>query len=128
MATASRVLLSTHEQPAFSLPGLDAPEKAKTASELLQENHDRFYMFFNNDGFHNHIAHHLLTTYALDASTKDLQHHFTSNETYQRSLDSYEEATVTKMQDPAAFIKLLGDEGHYKNFLQFFRNEIDKSG
>jgi len=128
MATASKVLLSTHEQPAFFIPGFNAPEKAKAASELLQENHDRFHMFFNSDGFHNHIAHHLLTTYALDASTKDLQHHFKSNESYQRALDSYDQATVTKMQDPATFIKLLGDEKHYKNFLQFFRNEIDSSG
>jgi hypothetical protein len=128
MTTASRVLLTTHEQPAFSLPGYNAPEKAKAASELLQENHDRFHMFFNSEGFHNHIAHHLLTTYALDASTKDLQHHFQSNESYQRALDSYDQATVTKMQDPATFIKLLGDEKHYKNFLQFFRNEIDSSG
>jgi len=85
-------------------------------------------MFFNSEGFHNHIAHHLLTTYALDASTKDLQHHFESNESYQRALDSYDEATVAKMQDPAAFIELLGDEKQYKNFLQFFRNEIENSG
>ena len=75
-------------------------------------------MFFNSDGFHNHIAHHLLTTYALDASTKDLQHHFQSNESYQRALDSYDQATVTKMQDPATFIKLLGDEKHYKKLPQ----------
>ena len=85
-------------------------------------------MFFNSDGFHNHIAHHLLTTYALDASTKDLQHHFESNESYQRALSSYEQTAVTKMQDPATFIKLLRDEKHYKNFLQSFRNEIESSG
>jgi hypothetical protein len=128
MATASQVILTTHERPAFSLPGFDDLEKAQAASHLLQENHDRFHMFFNNDGFHNHIAHHLLTTYALNASTKDLQHHFQSNESYQRALDSYDQDTVTKMQDSAAFTKFLGDERHYKNFLQFFRIEIEKSG
>jgi len=128
MATASTVLLTTREQPAFSLSGFDAPEKAKVVSELLQENHDRFHMFFNNDGFHNHIAHHLLTTYALDASTKDLKDHFQSNESYQRPLGSYDQATVAKMQDPAAFISFLGDEQQYKNFLQFFRGEIKSSG
>jgi hypothetical protein len=128
MATASQVILTTREQPAFFLPGFDAPDKAKAASQLLQENHSRFHMFFNNDGFHNHIAHHLLTTYALNASTKDLQRHFESNESYQRALDSYDQATVTKMQDPATFVEFLGKEGHYKNFLQFFRNEIESSG
>jgi hypothetical protein len=128
MATASRVVLTTHEQPAFSLPRFDAPEKAKAASELLQENHDKFHTFFNKDGFHNHIAHHLLTTYALDASTKDLQRHFDSNQSYQRPQGSYDQATVEQLQDPATFIKFLGDERQYKNFLQLFRNEIDSLG
>lgn len=128
MATASKVLLTTREQPAYSLPHFDAPEKARAASELLQINHDKFHMFFNNDGFHNHIAHHLLTTYALNASTKDLQYHFDSNQSYQRPQGSYDQSTVSKMQDPAEFIKLLGDEGHYKDFLQLFRNEIDSLG
>lgn len=128
METASRVLLTTHEQPAFSLPGYNDAEKAKAASDLLQVNHDKFHMFFNNDGFHNHIAHHLLTTYALNASPDDLQHHFDSNKSYQRPRGSYDQAVVTKMQDPAEFIKFLGDEQHYKNFLQLFRQEIEATG
>jgi hypothetical protein len=128
MATASRVQLTTNERPAFSIPQFDAPEKAKAASDLLQENHENFHMFFNKDGFHNHIAHHLLTTYALDASTKDLQHHFDSNQSYQRPQGSFDQATVDQMQDPATFIKFLGDESQYKNFLQLFRNEIESSG
>jgi hypothetical protein len=128
MATASRVQLTTNERPAFSIPQFDAPEKAKAASDLLQENHEKFHMFFNKDGFHNHIAHHLLTTYALDASTKDLQHHFDSNQSYQRPQGSFDQATVDQMQDPATFIKFLGDESQYKNFLQLFRNEIESSG
>ena len=128
METASRVQLTTHEQPAFSLPGFNDPEKAKAASDLLQINHDQFHMFFNNDGFHNHIAHHLLTTYALNASPQDLQHHFDSNKSYQRPRGSYDQAVVAKMQDPAGFIGFLGDEQHYKNFLQLFRQEIEASG
>jgi hypothetical protein len=128
MATASRVLLTTDEKAAFSLPHYNTPEKAKVASELLQVNHDRFHMFFNKDGFHNHIAHHLLTAYALNASAKDLQHHFDSNESYQRPQGSYDQAIVTRMKEPAEFIKLLGNEQHYKNFLQLFKNEIDSLG
>lgn len=128
METASRVLLTTHEQPAFSLPGYNDPVKAKAASDLLQVNHDKFHMFFNNDGFHNHIAHHLLTTYALSASPRDLQHHFDSNKSYQRPRGSYDQAVVAKMHDPAEFIGFLGDERHYKNFLQLFRQEIEATG
>ena len=76
MATAARVQLTAREQPAFSLPQYNTPDKAKTASELLQKNHDSYHMFFNSDGFHNHIAHHLLTAYALAASPEEIQQHF----------------------------------------------------
>ena len=65
MATPTKVHLDTHEQPAFSWDL--TPASARTTSELLQLNHDHHHIFFNKDGFHNHIAHHLLTTYALNA-------------------------------------------------------------
>jgi len=128
MATAARVQLTTREQPAFSLSQFDTPEKAKAASELLQENHENYHMFFNSDGFHNHIAHHLLTVYALAASPEEIQQHFKSNQSYQKPLGSYDESIVSKMQQPAEFVKLLGDGRQYKNFLQFFKGEIDNMG
>jgi len=128
MATAARVQLTTHEQPAFSLTHFNVPEKAKAASELLQKNHDSYHMFFNSDGFHNHIAHHLLTVYALAASPEEIQQHFKENQSYQRPLGSYDQGIVTKMKDPNEFVKYLGDERQYKNFLQFFKDEIDNMG
>src|SRR3954470_23974897 len=68
MATSSKVKLSIAEHPlAFFLPGITV-ESANKASELLQENHEKHHIFFNKSGFHNHIAHHLLTTYALGVS------------------------------------------------------------
>jgi len=128
MATAARVQLTTREQPVFSLSHFNTAEKAKTASELLQMNHEEYHMFFNSKGFHNHIAHHLLTVYALAASPEEIQQHFKSNQSYQRPLGSYDEGAVTKMQDPAEFVKLLGDGRQYKNFLHFFKGEIDNMG
>lgn len=127
MATASHVQLTTNEHPAFSVGELTI-DRAKLASDLLQKNHERFHMFFNNDGFHNHIAHHLLTTYALAASPEDLRRHFDSNASYQRPLGTFDQVVVTNMQDPAKFIGYLGDEDQYKNFVQFFRTQIDELG
>ncbi|KAM0721838.1 hypothetical protein Q7P37_002763 [Cladosporium fusiforme] len=128
MATASRVQLTTHEQPAFQLPQANNPDNAKIASDLLQKNHDQFHIYFNDDGFHNHIAHHLLTTYALAASEQDLQRHFESNRSYQRPPEKIDQGVVADMRDPAKFIKCLGDEHQYNNFLHFFQDEIDKLG
>lgn len=128
MATASHVQLTTHEHPAFFIGEANTSERAKIASDLLQKNHERFHMFFNADGFHNHIAHHLLTAYALAASPQDLQRHFDSNESYQRPQGTFDQAVVTKMQDPTTFISYLGDQRQYKNFLQFFRTKIDEMG
>ncbi|KAL1588329.1 hypothetical protein WHR41_02789 [Cladosporium halotolerans] len=128
MATASRVQLTTHEEPAFAVLQASTADKAQFASDLLQKNHDNYHIYFNHDGFHNHIAHHLLTTYALAASTKDLQYHFDSNKSYQRPMQPYDQAVVENMSDPAKFTKYLGDEKHYNDFLQFFQNDIDKQG
>lgn len=128
MATASQVQLTTNEHPAYFVSRGNAPEQASFASDLLQKNHDSYHIYFNNDGFHNHIAHHLLTTYALAASAEDLQHHFDSNKTYQRPQESYDQKIVTEMRDPTKFTKYLGDEHQYSNYLRFFQEEIDKLG
>lgn len=126
MATASRVQLTTREEPAFQLP--QASDNAKYASDLLQKNHENYHIYFNNDGFHNHIAHHLLTTYALAASPEDLQRHFDSNKTYQRPQEKIDQNIIAEMGDPAKFTKYLGDEHQYNNFLHFFQGEIEKLG
>ena len=67
MATVNRVQLAVGEWPEYSRSGI-TQDQANIASELLQENHERHHIFFNKEGFHNHIAHHLLTIWALKAS------------------------------------------------------------
>jgi UDP-N-acetyl-D-mannosaminuronic acid transferase (WecB/TagA/CpsF family) len=51
MATASKVHLEASQKPEFYVEGL-TEESAKKASELLQENHDKHHIFFNQSGFH----------------------------------------------------------------------------
>lgn len=51
MATASKIHLTSTQQPEYYVQGISS-ETADKASELLQENHDKYHTFFNQDGFH----------------------------------------------------------------------------
>lgn len=51
MATGSKVHLEATLQPQFYVKGLTA-ESANKTSELLQVNHEKHHIFFNQSGFH----------------------------------------------------------------------------
>ncbi|GAB7349611.1 hypothetical protein MBLNU459_g0296t1 [Dothideomycetes sp. NU459] len=127
MATGSQVQLTLGEWPSFYLPGL-AQEQATKTSALLQENHEKHHIFFNQSGFHNHIAHHLLTLYALGASPSQLQKHYDHNEEYQRPSKPLAENVIEDMHDPKHFLKYLGNEKYYNDYLSFFQTQIANKG
>jgi hypothetical protein len=127
MATPSTIKLSTTHHPQFQVSSL-SEESAQKASELLQENHDSFHIFFNKSGFHNHIAHHILTIYALGASPATLQRHYDANKTYQRPPAKLDERIVQEMHDPDTFDKYKGIEKYYNDYLIFFQKEMEEKG
>lgn len=129
MAAPSKVRLSIqeHPAPAFEVDGLSQNSADKT-SELLQENHELHHIFFNQSGFHNHIAHHLLTIYTLGAGPDIIQRQYDLNKGYQRPAVSLEASVVEDMRDPKHFKKYLGDEKYYRDFLDFFRKEMEVKG
>ncbi|RMZ68114.1 hypothetical protein GMOD_00004303 [Pyrenophora seminiperda CCB06] len=127
MATASKIHLSATQIPQYRVENLSS-ESAQKASELLQINHEKHHVFFNQDGFHNHIAHHLLTLFALGGTPTQLQTAYDDNATYQRAPEPLEPSIVTDMHDPARFTSYLGQEQYYHDFLVFFRGEIDSKG
>ncbi|OCL05481.1 hypothetical protein AOQ84DRAFT_390839 [Glonium stellatum] len=127
MATSSKIKLSISQHPEYSVPGITS-ESADTASKLLQENHDQHHIFFNKSGLHNHIAHHLLTIYALGASPSILKRQYDLNKSYQRPQGSFEKSIVNDMHDPERCKTYLGDEKHYHDFLVFFQDEMDRKG
>ncbi|KAI1525805.1 DUF4243 domain containing protein, partial [Pyrenophora tritici-repentis] len=127
MATASKIQLSASQTPQFHVANL-APESATKASELLQTNHENHHIFFNQDGFHNHIAHHLLTLFALGATPAQLQAAYDHNASYQRPPEPLQPSIVSGMQDPSRFKNYLGQEKYYHDFLVFFQEEIDNKG
>ena len=124
MASGSRVHLEASQRPQYYVKGLTA-ESAKITSELLQVNHEKHHIFYNKSGFHNHIAHHLLTLFALNATPKEIQRGYDVNVDYQRPPEPLKESVVDNMHDPDRFKKYLGKEQYYHDFLVFFQKEID---
>ncbi|KAK1093495.1 hypothetical protein LTR48_002182 [Friedmanniomyces endolithicus] len=126
MATASIIKLQATQQPEYYRHGINQGTTDKV-SALLQKNHDTHHIFFNHDGFHNHIAHHLLTLWALRATDGELQQAYDSNASYQRPPGPLDQSIVTDMHDPAKFTRHLGNERHYHAFMIFFQDQISKS-
>ncbi|ORY19300.1 hypothetical protein BCR34DRAFT_621122 [Clohesyomyces aquaticus] len=129
MGSPSRVRLSPsqHPLPAFAIQGI-SEESADKVNRLLQENHEKYHIFFNKSGFHNHIAHHLLTLYALNASPSTLQTAYDDNASYQRPPVSLEQSVVQDMHVPERYKVYLGDEKYYHDFLIFFEKEMEEKG
>ena len=109
MATASKVQLSTDvgDWPEY-YRGSISQEQAKKASELLQENHDNHHIFFNPMGLHNHVAHHLLAIWALNASPDVLQKAYDKNKLYQRPKPSAKNEIINDLSDKDNFIEPSG--------------------
>jgi Questin oxidase-like len=127
MATASHIKLSPNDTGVFRGPVINA-ESAKTATEVLQENHDKYHIFFNSDGFHNHIAHHVLTLYALGATQEDIHKAYAANKEYQRPQYPVKEKVVQDLSDKTTFAKYLGQEEYFSDYETFFQKEIEAKG
>ncbi|KAF2090701.1 hypothetical protein K490DRAFT_62024 [Saccharata proteae CBS 121410] len=126
MATARTVKLSPSDPPeVYYRLGEDS---AARASVLLQENHDKHHIFFNSAGFHNHIAHHLPTLWAIGATPIDIQKQYDANKHYQRPPMPVKESDVKNMHDPSKWKSYLGQEKYYNDFLVYFQDEIDQKG
>ena len=125
MASASHVQLEASQKPQYCTKGLTA-ESAKTASELLQVNHEKHHIFFNKSGFHNHIAHHLLTLFALGATPEEIQQGYDTNVSYQRPPEPLKDSIVDDMYNADRSKTYLGKERYYHDFLVFFQKEIEK--
>ncbi|KAF2811537.1 uncharacterized protein BDZ99DRAFT_559618 [Mytilinidion resinicola] len=100
---------------------------------LLEENFNINHIFTSTEDergmyFHNHIAHHLVTIWALGAKPATLRSQYERNATYQRAPVEMQQTMVTDLVDPIVFKRCLGHELNFASFTRFFINEIDKLG
>ncbi|KAK3501563.1 hypothetical protein B0T13DRAFT_397109 [Neurospora crassa] len=106
------------------------PTASTLLSDLLQADMHHHHVYFNKDGFHNHIPHHLLALYGTSAPSEALQKAYDVNASYQRpTLPEHKEVVsdlIQNWRDDAA--KYLGKEEHYPDFLAFFKREMDSRG
>ncbi|KAJ5495276.1 Oxidoreductase ptaJ [Penicillium diatomitis] len=127
MATAHQVYISPNSDVGvFSC----APKEdtARVASEALQEDMLKHHVFFNQQGFHNHIPHSLLSIYAVGGSPDDIEAAYKRNASYQRPVLPTDNGVVEKMRQTGNLREHFGKEKHYPNFLSFFQKEIDEKG
>ncbi|KAM7219934.1 HypA protein [Rhypophila decipiens] len=104
-------------------------EAAEKASSLLQQDLEKHHVFFNEDGFHNHIPHHILALYGTGASASSLQKGYDENTSYQRPAQAPHTEVLTSMFQSWEHAKpFLGKEKHYPDFLRFFQEELAKFG
>lgn len=127
MATAAHVELTPATAGVYHAAAITR-ESAKTGSELLQENHENHHIFFNTSGFHNHIAHQLLTLFALGATPEQLQRAYANNKGMQRPQFPVNTRNVQSMADRTDFKKYLGKEQYFHDYEIFFRKEIEAKG
>ncbi|KAK9367926.1 hypothetical protein V1509DRAFT_105481 [Lipomyces kononenkoae] len=126
MAKSTLIALSTADAGVFSA-GMRA-DSAQAASEVLQENMENHHIFFNDQGFHNHIVHHILSIYALGASPEEIKAAYEHDKLYQRKPFPVDENVVQAMSDKKKFEQFAGKENHYSNFLVYFQRELDAKG
>ena len=147
MATATTITLSPTSTPGSThVSSLTKPSASK-ASTLLQQNHDKNHIFFNDDGFHNHIAHQLLAVYALGASPEQLQRGFDQNQSYQKPLKAVNESVLRGLEEgedevdvsevaktessgkvEGKWKEYLGQGKYFREFEEYFRQQIVKKG
>jgi hypothetical protein len=78
--------------------------------------------------FHNHIAHHMVTIWAMGAKPHQLRSHYERNASYCRTPLAVQKAVVSDLVDPRVFRRCRGHEDNFANFVRFFINEINKHG
>ncbi|KAI1205932.1 uncharacterized protein F4807DRAFT_441007 [Annulohypoxylon truncatum] len=101
---------------------------AQVATELLQQDLEKHHVYFNNDGYHDHISHHLLSLYGTGARPEHLKKAYDVNASYQRPTMKLHQDVVEELQNWETAKKRVGKEQYYPDFLAFFQGEIDKLG
>ncbi|KAG6867506.1 hypothetical protein C0993_001915 [Termitomyces sp. T159_Od127] len=103
-------------------PGIST-ESTAALQEILQDNHVKWNIFFNDSGFHNHIAHRAIAYWALGAAGDLIKAGYKADSSYQRpAFESPEKITEKNFKDH------LGDRQFYEAYLTFFTDVVRQKG
>lgn len=127
MAPSSIVALSARNAGFYHVAKLD-DDATRTANKLLQANHDKFHIFFNDRGFHNHTAHYILSAYALGATAEELLRMNDSQTTMQIPRHPSIDRRIKDMSDAVTFRDCMSKPEFFHDYMLFFENEVDRKG
>ncbi|KAF8996895.1 hypothetical protein BDQ17DRAFT_1363852 [Cyathus striatus] len=89
----------------------------------LTYNHERWNIFFNHSGFHNHSAHIVLALWTLGAHESILEAAYKLSSSIQRP------AFVSPSPiDDKNWKDHLGDEDYYNAYMNFFKSKLEEKG
>ncbi|KAK8067106.1 hypothetical protein PG997_013853 [Apiospora hydei] len=126
MATAYKIHITPDNTGLWGIRQND--QAAEAATVLLQKDMNNHHVFFNQEGFHDHISHQILALYGTGASASDLRKAFAENESYQRAAKAPRENLVEELRDWDKAKQRLGKEQYYSDWLLFFEHEIERLG
>jgi len=90
--------------------------------KLIQKDADHHHLFFNDQGFHNHLVHQLLADYSLGADMPRLEKTYNDNAPFQRPKRPSKSDFVWNS------LQCLGNEDYYTTYVDFFQEELNKKG
>ncbi|KAH6668414.1 hypothetical protein B0J14DRAFT_658327 [Halenospora varia] len=128
MASSSIVALSPAYAGVFHIETITA-EATQKATELLQQNHEQYHIFFNELGFHNHTAHYILTAWALGATPPQLERAFNEWLHVQRPRDlSSGQRKPLGLSTATSLVDHFGKADCFNDYIQFFDGAVAKNG
>ncbi|EIN04426.1 hypothetical protein PUNSTDRAFT_108165 [Punctularia strigosozonata HHB-11173 SS5] len=103
-------------------PGIDQSSTTYLAN-TLKDNHEKWHIFFNDRGFHNHTAHRLLALWTLGGNGELIEAAYEQDKKSQR--DAFKSPSEITTDN---FTEHLGDERYYNAYVNFFVDAIKKNG
>ncbi|KAL0576096.1 hypothetical protein V5O48_005870 [Marasmius crinis-equi] len=104
------------------LPGASY-ESTEVLREVLRKNHEKWHIFYDELGRHNHISHHVLAVWALGAHQDIVRDGYDKNENLQRPKGSSPEPITEEN-----WIEHLGERPYYSAYIDFFTKIVTRDG
>ncbi|KAF5372179.1 hypothetical protein D9758_005082 [Tetrapyrgos nigripes] len=100
------------------LPGANQ-ESTQALRDILQDNHDKYHIFFDDFGRHNHISHHLVALWSMGSPKAVLEAAYEESQPVQRPRGTAPEPiTRDNLYDH------LGDHKYYAGYLEYYEGVV----